>query len=176
MAKVTIGGRTYDVDVRGETVVVDGREFPVTVREDGGYLTVKAGEQQYRVELPPEAERVSGMSVQVDYRPFMVQWEGNLGGGGQQAAPRLRAVMGGAAAVTTPRAASKGGVTAQITGRITSVRVKPGDAVQRGDVLLLLEAMKMENEIKAPTDGTVKEVLVSEGQRVNEGDTLVVVE
>ena len=70
----------------------------------------------------------------------------------------------------------KGAVTAQIAGRVLSVRVKTGDRVARGDVLLILEAMKMENEIKAGADGTVKEVLVTEGARVSEGQALVVVE
>jgi biotin carboxyl carrier protein len=73
-------------------------------------------------------------------------------------------------------AAVKGGVAAQIAGRIVSVKVKVGDAVAGGDVLLLLEAMKMENEIKAPGAGTVSAVLVTEGQRVGEGETLVVIE
>jgi biotin carboxyl carrier protein len=53
---------------------------------------------------------------------------------------------------------------------------RPGDTVKAGDVLLILEAMKMENEIKAPADGTVKEIPVAEGARVTEGDTLAVVE
>ncbi len=70
----------------------------------------------------------------------------------------------------------KGGVTAAMTGRITSIKVKAGDAVTKGTVLLLLEAMKMENEVKAPKDGTVKEIAVAEGARVSEGDTLVVIE
>ena len=53
MATVTIGGRTYEVEVRGETVVVDGHEYPVKVRDEGAYLTVHAGGIPYRVQLPP---------------------------------------------------------------------------------------------------------------------------
>ena len=53
---------------------------------------------------------------------------------------------------------------------------KQGDTVASGDVLLLLEAMKMENEVKAPMDGTIKEVMVTDGQRVSEGETLIVIE
>lgn len=171
MAKVTIGGRTYDVEVRGETVVVDGNEFPVKVREDQGYATVTAGGVAYRVQLPPEGERQSGMALNVDYRPFTMEWEGRLGGG-----PAPREPKAGAASAPAPKAGVKGGITAQIAGRILSVRVKAGDAVKQGDVLLILEAMKMENEIKAPADGKVKEVLVAEGTRVTEGETLAVLE
>ncbi|OAI42440.1 hypothetical protein AYO38_11465 [bacterium SCGC AG-212-C10] len=173
MAKVQIGGRTYDVEVRGETVVVDGREFPITLREEQGFTTVTAGDTadaKYRVQLPPEGQRDSGLAVQVDYRPYTVTWEGSVGG-----APVRAARATSASASAAPKAGVKGGVAAQIAGRITSIKVKVGDAVKQGDVLLLLEAMKMENEIKAPADGNVTEIPVKEGDRVPEGTTLVVV-
>jgi biotin carboxyl carrier protein len=67
-------------------------------------------------------------------------------------------------------------VTAQIAGRVLNVRVKRGDTVGQGDILLILEAMKMENEVKAPAAGTVKEVLVAEGARVTDGQTMVIIE
>ena len=171
MAQVTIGGRSYEVEVRGDTVVVDGHEFPIKLREDQGYTTVTAGGVAYRVQLPAESDRQSGMAIAVDYRPFTVEWEGRLGSG--PAARDVKVASGGG---TAPRASAKGGIAAQIAGRVMSIKVKAGDAVKKGDVLLLLEAMKMENEIKAPADGVVKEVLVAEGARVAEGETLVVIE
>jgi biotin carboxyl carrier protein len=174
MATVTIGGRSYDVEVRGDSVIVDGHEFPVTVRDDGAYRTVKAGDAQYRVQLPGESDRASGMQVSVDYRAFAVEYEGRLGGG---PAPRAaRPPERGGAAVAAPRSSVKGGVTAPIAGKVLRVAVTIGASVSAGDVLIVLEAMKMENEIKAPSDGTVKEILVSEGGRVSEGETLAVVE
>jgi biotin carboxyl carrier protein len=172
MAKVTVGGRSYDVEVRGDVVVVDGHEFPVTVREESGHTLVNAGGVGYRVQLPPAGERASGMDVHVDYRPFSFEYEGRLGGG-----PAPRAARQAPAASAGPVSAGvKGGVRAQIAGRVLSIKVKLGDTVARGDVLLLLEAMKMENEIKAPADGVVKEILVTDGARVAEGETLVVLE
>ena len=173
MAKVTIGGRTYEVEVRGETVVVDGHEFPVKVREEAAHTTVNAGGVNYRVQLPAADARESGMSVKVDYRPFTFEYEGRLAGG---AAPAARERKAGPAAAAPAAAAAKGGVTAQIAGRVLRVNVKAGDKVAAGAVLLMLEAMKMENEIKSPKDGTVKEVVVKEGDRVAEGATLVVLE
>ena len=174
MTKVTIGGRIYEVEVRGDAVVVDGHEYPVTVRDETGYATVNAGGVPYRVQLPAAAERASGMAIQVDYRPFTLEFEGKLGGG-SAAAPRERRASeaaSGASAITSV----KGGISAQIAGRVLSIKVKVGDAVAKGDVLLLLEAMKMENEIKSPIDGIVKDIPVAEGARVAEGQTLVVVE
>lgn len=171
MAKVTIGGRSYDVEVRGDSVVVDGQEFPVTIRNDGAHFTVNAGGIGYRVQLPPAAERASGMAVQVDYRPFTVEFEGRLGGGAAPARARSTAP----AAAAAPAAAVKGAVVAPIAGKVLKVLVKQGAAVARGEVLLILEAMKMENEVKSPADGTVTAVHAVAGAKVGEGETLVVV-
>jgi glutaconyl-CoA decarboxylase len=59
-------------------------------------------------------------------------------------------------------------------GKVLKVAVSVGAAVNAGDLLLVLEAMKMENEIQAPSAGTVKEIKVSDGSPVNTGDVLVV--
>jgi biotin carboxyl carrier protein len=64
---------------------------------------------------------------------------------------------------------------AQIPGRIVSVDVAPGDAVEAGQRLLSVEAMKMENEVRAPRAGTVERVAVAAGQTVDQGDELVVI-
>lgn len=64
-------------------------------------------------------------------------------------------------------------VEAPMPGTIVSVNVKNGDSVKKGQVLAILEAMKMENEIVAPIDGTVVSVDVQKGQNVNLGDSLV---
>ena len=54
------------------------------------------------------------------------------------------------------------------------VKVSQGQAVKKGDILLILEAMKMENEILAPQDGSIAQVNVTKGASVNSGDVLVV--
>ena len=60
-------------------------------------------------------------------------------------------------------------------GNILSVNVSAGDTVKKGQVLMILEAMKMENEIMAPKDGTVTQVLVAKGATVDTGAPLVVI-
>ncbi|QDV84489.1 biotin/lipoyl-containing protein [Stieleria sp.] len=72
--------------------------------------------------------------------------------------------------------AGSGAVTSPMAGAIRSILVKPGDAVERGQGMVILEAMKMENQITAPVAGTVKSVDVAEGDSVAEGQTLVVLE
>ncbi|MBE8540009.1 biotin/lipoyl-containing protein [Geoglobus acetivorans] len=67
-------------------------------------------------------------------------------------------------------------VKAMLPGNVTKILVSEGESVNTGDVLLILEAMKMENEITAPANGKVKEIKVSEGQRVETGQVLVVLE
>ncbi len=67
-------------------------------------------------------------------------------------------------------------IKSEMPGKIVEVKVKPGDKVKEGDLLLILEAMKMQNEIKAPKEGEVKEVFVKNGDTVEAEAKLVVVE
>ena len=67
-------------------------------------------------------------------------------------------------------------VEVPITGKITSVEVKAGDEVKEGDVICLIESMKMENPILAPVAGKITEVKVSEGQTVETGNVIATIE
>ena len=63
-----------------------------------------------------------------------------------------------------------------ITGKITTVEAKVGDAVQEGDVICFIESMKMENPILAPIAGTITEIKVSDGQIVETGNLIAIIE
>jgi glutaconyl-CoA decarboxylase len=92
------------------------------------------------------------------------------------AAPVAAAPAAAPAAAAAPVVTGAGdAVNAPMPGNILKVNVKAGDAVKAGTVLVVLEAMKMENEIMAPKDGTVTQVLVSKGSTVDTGAPLVVI-
>lgn len=82
-----------------------------------------------------------------------------------------RPAMGGAAPVA--QAGGPKNVVSELPGTVTAVKATAGQHVKRGDVLLVIEAMKMANDIVAEVDGTVQRVAVSAGQSVNQGDLLV---
>ena len=108
-------------------------------------------------------------------------------GGVQTAAPVRAAVAApvaapaaapkAAAPAVAPKAAAGAGepVKSPMPGNILDVKVKVGDKVSNGTCLVVLEAMKMENEIPAPKDGTVTSVLVNKGATVAAGDVLVTI-
>ena len=88
----------------------------------------------------------------------------------ERTAARMAATGGAGAAGAT------GAIQAPMPGKVVKTLVKEGDEVTAGQGIIVVEAMKMENELRAPADGTVKSVLVNEGQNVDAGQDLVIIE
>ena len=91
-----------------------------------------------------------------------------------KAAPAKKAAPKAAPKAAVPAGAST--ITAPMPGTVISVSVSEGDVVKNGQVLLILEAMKMENEIMAPADGTIASIQIASGASVSSGDVLIVME
>ena len=110
--------------------------------------------------------------VNVNGTTYEVTLEDITGTGAQ--APAAAPAPASAPAPAAAPAPSAGGteMKSPMPGTILSVNVKPGDSVKSGQVLMVLEAMKMENEIMAPCDGTVSQVLVNQGATVESGTLL----
>lgn len=123
---------------------------------------------------------VNGTTYEVDIEEI-TDGGGDLTASARPAAqPAASPLVGPAAQVrksAAPAPAENGGrgsVVAQMPGTIVAIRVSQGEEVKRGQTLVILEAMKMENEVVAPYDGTVLELKVEKDGSVNAGDVLVI--
>jgi biotin carboxyl carrier protein len=161
---VTVAGETRAVEVQdggnGATVVrVDGREHRLELRPGAGPLGWREGAEVVEAfvdgGLPKVTVGLRGMTVPVEV---------------------VDARASAAAAVLRDRKGASGPLTvrAPMPGRVVRVLVKVGEAVTAGKGVAVVEAMKMENEIRAPRDGKVQEVTCTEGGTVDAGQTLVI--
>lgn len=124
-----------------------------------------------------EVEVEAGKAMLLDEYEAVVPTAAPVAAPAAAPAPVAAPAVAPAPAAAAPAAAAPvagDAVTAPMPGNILKVNVTPGQAVKEGDVLVVLEAMKMENEILAPKACTVKQVLVSKGSTVDTGATLVV--
>ncbi len=136
---------------------IDGAEYTANVEEkEDGKLQVTVNGKAYEVEVPGHV--AAAPKVQ-PVKPAAA------------AAP----VAAPAAAPAAPKKASGAGtaITAPLPGVITSIEVKEGDQVKAGQTVIVMEAMKMANNITAESDGTVKAILVQQGAQVQSGDALI---
>ncbi len=147
-------------------VIVDGREYEVEVEElSGGKFRVSFEGKTYDV-------MAEGLGIPLPAVPQSVPETPAV------SAPTPAPVPAPAPSLASVPASSSGGaslntVTAPMPGKVLRVLVREGDQVRVGQGLLVLEAMKMENEIPAPKDGVVKKIYVKEGDTVNTGDPLI---
>jgi len=159
---------------------LDGQVIPVEVTGSGGRYRVALGSEELDVDARPPGgggwslllDRFSTVADVTDEDDsFVVHVEGEAYTIRVEEETRyIIRTRGGAAGA--------GGQTlkAPMPGRVVLVEVTVGQAVKPGDGLVVLEAMKMENEFKAAVAGTVKEIRVESGQTVNPGDVLLVIE
>ncbi|OGK80521.1 MAG: hypothetical protein A2X52_20105 [Candidatus Rokubacteria bacterium GWC2_70_16] len=159
---------------------LDAETVPVEVTGQGGLFQVALEGRVLEVDARPAAEGIwslliGGESVVADVSEedgvFVVQVDGETYRIRVEEETRYIIRTRGGAAV-------HGGQTlkAPMPGRVTHIEVEVGRAVEPGDGLIILEAMKMENEFNATVRGTVREIRVQVGQAVNPGDVLVVIE
>lgn len=118
---------------------------------------------------------MKNLRITVNGVAYDVQVE-ELGTDAVAAAPAAAPAKAAPAPKAAPKTVGAGEkVAAPMPGTIVSVNVSDGQAVKKGDVLVVLEAMKMENEIKAPKDGTITGISVNKGESVDTGATLVTI-
>lgn len=181
-----VGERQYtvalDEDGHQRSIELDGRPLTIDWRLVGtdrahvsaagdraaDHVTVLAGAHSYeayvRVVEDAEARERGELSVEVMIagRPYVVRVR-------DERSQVLARLAGGA------HVAGDAAIRAPMPGLVSNVIASEGDAVKRGQTIVVLEAMKMENDLTAPRAGIVKSIRVSKGQTVNQGDTLAIV-
>jgi biotin carboxyl carrier protein len=116
--------------------------------------------ETFEVELSQDGNR---WTATIDGQTFEVQVEGEEG-----PAPRARR--------TGSRKSKSGNVSTTIPGKVVTIEVAVGQSVREGDVVLVLEAMKMQNEVAAPISGTVTEINCAAGENVEANVPLIIIE
>ena len=162
----TLAGKTYALEIQeiGSNlyrVLIDGKEIIVDGQKTGASnYSLLINHRSFEVEVDGKAEE---FSVLVDGRTYHInlvdEKERRLGGAQKGIVAKGRQA-----------------IVASMPGKIVEVLVSEGDRVESGEEILIVEAMKMENEIRSPVDGVVKEIRVRAGQSVESGELLLVVE
>lgn len=162
---VTIGKKKFEIRIDGEIpgVTVNGRPVAVDLKSlNGGRMqSLLADNENFEFEM----ERSNG--------GFSL-WHGSeqlFAEVVDEKTERLRKLMGNAAGRKRQAV-----LRASMPGLVLKVEVEPGQKIKRGDGLLIIEAMKMENEIKATGPGIIKEIKVNSGQAVEKNQVLLVFE
>ncbi len=163
--RVKIGERKYEVGIDGDGtgITVNGRRLKVDLRSLKGdkLHSILADNENFEFEL----ERSNG-GYNLWHRGGQVFVEVT-----DEKTERFKRLMG--AAETGRKQAV---LRAAMPGLVVKVEVEPGQRIKKGDGLLIIEAMKMENEIKAQSPGVIKEIKVKPGQPVEKNQVLVVFE
>ncbi len=161
--RVTTAGATRLPD----DAAIDVEPPPAAPVDTGAARLMARGERQPRAvigaDLPATAARLRTIEVVVDGWRFELEVETV-----RRAEIRERATRGGAAAVGSGPIE----ISAMIPGRVVSVAVAVGDRVEAGQTILVIEAMKMQNELRAPHAGTIERIAVGAGETITLGQVL----
>lgn len=157
--------RSVEIKRDGDRViaVVDGRQYELEVSEPepNVYLLKNAG-KVYEVRIAPGKTSGEPLSARLGSHELDIKIIDPK---------RLRSV-----GVDQEHADGVAEIKTAMPGKVVRIIAEAGTAVKKGDSVIVVEAMKMQNEMKAPKDGVVKEIRVEEGSTVNAGEVLVVIE
>lgn len=162
MYRVEAENRKFDVEIVDDGFVVDGKivQWDISALASG-YFHVLIDRRSYTAEIVEADASRKSFVIKVNGRRYPVLLKDKF--------DLLLEKMG----MNANAGAKVNSVRAPMPGLIVDLKVKSGDAVKAGDTLLILEAMKMENIIKAPGDATVKSVKVSMGEGVEKNQVLI---
>ncbi len=157
---------------------IDGEKVDVEIVRGDGSVTATVGDREYKFDISqPEPNIYSLRSGGKLTEVFVPPESGKVTIGGHEFEVELtdpKRLRGSAADAEHADGAAE--IKTAMPGKVVRILVTIGDEVAKGDGVLVVEAMKMQNEMKSPKDGIVKELRVVEGVTVNAGDVLAVIE
>jgi biotin carboxyl carrier protein len=168
--ELTKNGETYTAKLNDETLKIE-LEIPKPQPEKETTITVEG--RKYRITLP-KIETTKPFPIKIEQATFTAQLTQPYT---KKATTTFQPTFTAPTkpSTITNKQTVQGAVTAPMTGKIISVKVKKGEQVKPKQVLCIIEAMKMENEITAPKPGTIQQINITEGTSVTEGETLFVI-
>ena len=144
--KIEVNGTVYDIEIIGDRAIIDDKEIGIKLNEDEDEITIERS--IFRCDFVEDGE--PSLMI-INSMTYVVS--------------RILARNSVFKDVKSP-----------MTGKIVGVFVKPGNEVKRGQLLVVLEAMKMENQIRSHANGRIREINVCEGQSVDTGEILITFE
>jgi biotin carboxyl carrier protein len=160
-------------------VKVDDKEYKIDIDREGNAFTVHLDEKDIRVDIAAPYQD-SRMSLVIGNKLYSIVFdsENHVVVNEEEYATAVSDEYLHKLMMASPSAGQKheATITVPMPGLVVELEVKEGDSVKAGQGLLIVEAMKMQNEIKAPKDGVVKKILIKKGQSVNSREKLMVIE
>lgn len=140
-------------------------------------MNVKVNGNDYDIEILGEKATVNGKEVSIKLNEDMITLDGNVFYVDfvEEGEPTLMIINGVAYSVFRPKGetVSIKNIKAPISGRVLDVLVTAGNQIKRGQVLIVIEAMKMENQIESPVNAKISEIKVNKGQSVKAGEVMI---
>ena len=163
--KAKVNGVRLKSEMKKEADAKAAAAAPKAANAGNGEYTVTVNGKAYGVKLAAGSATVNGVQY-----PYSI-----ADGIAAQSAPAQQAAPVQAAPVQQAVVTGAENITAPMPGLVLRIEVKEGDAVKKDQVIAVMEAMKMENEIYAPCDGVISSIAVSQGQQLQSGDLLMTI-
>ena len=149
--KMQVNGTTYDIDVVSQKIRVNDTELAVRINEEGAEEQITVGQDTYYLDFVQEGEEGEPSLMIINGMTYLVS-KGSFG------YKQLK------------------GIKAPISGKVKDVFAEVGSKVKEGQIVAVIEAMKMEIQIKSPSAGTIKEIKTYKDQPIKTGDIVVTFE
>jgi len=166
-----IDGKSYNVELgigKVITVEIEGKPYQAELKKTPKGLNVIIENKEFSVKFDESHVSIDGQKHAIEVhnlRRGRPSWDDTIDNeNGSKVTKSAQKISGGEGMIHPP-----------MPGRVISIKVKVGDSVKMGSPLIVLEAMKMQNEIVSNIDGVVREIRVSEGDLVESRDILVVI-